>query len=70
MQKTVLIDGMMCPHCEAHMKKSFEAIDGVVSASPSHENKCAILDLSRDVSEEELEKAVSAAGYVYRGIQG
>ncbi len=70
MQKTVLIDGMMCPHCEAHLKKSFESIEGIVSASPSHENKCALLELSRDVSEEELKNAVSAAGYTYLGIKG
>ena len=69
MQKTVLIDGMMCPHCEVHMKKTFEAIDGVVSASPSHEKKCALLELSRDVPEEELKKAVAAAGYQYAGIK-
>ncbi|MBR4422595.1 MAG: cation transporter [Mailhella sp.] len=70
MQKKVLIDGMMCPHCEAHMKRSLEAIEGVVSASPSHADKCAILDLSRDVSEEELKNAVAAAGYTYLGIEG
>ena len=38
MTKTIKIEGMMCPHCEAAVKKALEAIDGVKEASASHEN--------------------------------
>ncbi|MBP3731050.1 MAG: cation transporter [Mailhella sp.] len=69
MQKTVLISGMMCPHCEAHMKKEFESIEGVVSASPSHTDKCALIEMSRDIPESELKQAVISAGYQYIGIK-
>ncbi len=69
MQKTVLIDGMMCQHCEAHMKKAFESISGVASASPSHDEKCAVLELTADVPDDVLKQAVTAAGYRYLGIK-
>jgi len=69
MKTTVLIDGMKCPHCEAHMKEAFEKLDGVVSAAPSHIDKCAVLELSSAVSEEVLKKAVADAGYVFMGIK-
>jgi len=69
MQTTVLIDGMMCPHCEASMKKAFEKVDGIVSAAPSHTDKCAVLELSHPVSEDVLKKTVTDAGYVFQGIK-
>ena len=69
MQKTIFIDGMMCPHCEAHMKKHFEAISGVISAAPSHADKCAVLEMESDVPEETLRQAVAAAGYTFVGIK-
>lgn len=63
MQKTVKIEGMMCPHCEMTMKKAFEAVDGITSAVTSHEKKCAVLECTRDFSDEELAKIVESAGY-------
>lgn len=63
MKKTIKIDGMMCPHCEAAVKKALEAIDGVTSASASHTEKQATVELSKDVDTTVLEQAVVDAGY-------
>ncbi len=63
MTKTIKIDGMMCPHCEATVKKALEAIDGVTSAVASHTEKQATVELSKDVDTAVLEQAVIDAGY-------
>lgn len=63
MTKTIKIDGMMCPHCEAAVKKALEAIDGVTSAAASHTEKQATVELSKDVDTAVLEQAVVDAGY-------
>lgn len=63
MTKTIKIDGMMCPHCEAAVKKALEAIDGVTSAVASHTEKQATVELSKDVDTAVLEQAVVDAGY-------
>lgn len=63
MTKTIKIDGMMCPHCEAAVKKALEAIDGVTSAVASHTEKQATVELSKDVDAAVLEQAVVDAGY-------
>lgn len=63
MTKIIKIDGMMCPHCEAAVKKALEAIDGVTSAVASHTEKQATVELSKDVDTAVLEQAVVDAGY-------
>ncbi len=63
MTKTIKIDGMMCPHCEATVKKTLEAIDGVTSATASHTEKQATVELSKDVDTAVLEQAIVDAGY-------
>lgn len=63
MEKILKIQGMMCPHCEARVKKCLEEIDGVVEATPSHETDTATVKLSRDVSDDVLKKAVETQGY-------
>lgn len=63
MTKTIKIEGMMCPHCEAAVKKALEAIDGVKEASASHEKCEAEVVLDKDVDLSVLEKAVTDAGY-------
>ena len=63
MTKIIKIDGMMCPHCEAAVKKALEAIDGVTSATASHTEKQATVELSKDVDTAALEQAVVDAGY-------
>jgi Cu2+-exporting ATPase len=63
MKKTMKIEGMMCPHCEARVKKVLEAIDGVASAEVSHKKGTAVLTLSKEVEDSVLKKAVEDAGY-------
>ncbi|MBP5448755.1 MAG: cation transporter, partial [Spirochaetales bacterium] len=62
------IEGMMCGHCEARVKKTLEAIDGVTSATPSHTAGTAIVELSKDVSDDVLKQAVEAQDYKVTGI--
>jgi len=66
MQKTLNIEGMMCPHCEARVKKCLEAIEGVASADVSHKEDKAIVTLTKDVSDELLKKTVEDAGYTVK----
>lgn len=61
--KTIKVDGMMCPHCEAAVKKALEAIDGVKEATASHEKCEAVAELEKDVDLSVLEKAITDAGY-------
>jgi Cu2+-exporting ATPase len=63
MEKTIKIEGMMCPHCEAHVKSALEGLDGVESAVASHEKGTAVVTLTTDVPDEVLNKAVESAGY-------
>ena len=63
MIKTMKIEGMMCSHCEASVKKALEAIDGVMEATPSHENGEAIVKLEKDVPNDTLKAAVEAKDY-------
>ncbi len=67
MTRTIGIKGMMCAKCEARARKALEAVDGVLSAVTSHELNNAVLELSRDVPEDLLRKAVTDAGYEYVG---
>ncbi len=68
MTKTMKIEGMMCGHCEATVKKTLEAIEGVESANVSHENGTAVVTLSADVSDETLKSAVEAKDYKVTSI--
>lgn len=63
MTKTIYIEGMMCGHCEAHVKKALEAIDGVAEAQASHEKGTAVVTLTADVADEVLTKAVEEQDY-------
>ena len=62
------VEGMMCPHCEARVKKALEAIEGVKEAVVSHESASAVVTLDSPVSDEVLTKAVTDAGYEVKGI--
>lgn len=61
--KTFNVKGMMCPHCEAAVKKALEAVDGVESAAASHEANTATVTLSHDVDDSVLIHAIVDAGY-------
>ncbi|MBR3304829.1 MAG: heavy metal translocating P-type ATPase [Christensenellaceae bacterium] len=63
MMKKIMIEGMMCPHCEATVKKALEALDGVVKADVSHEKGEAVVTLSKEVSDEVLMNAVNEKDY-------
>ena len=63
MTKTIHIEGMMCGHCEAHVKKALEAIDGVAEAQASHEKGTAVVTLTADVADDVLTKAVEEQDY-------
>ena len=67
MTRTLKIEGMMCSHCEAHIKGALEKIDGVTSAVTSHEKGTAVIELSKDVPEELFKAAITEAGYKYLG---
>ncbi len=63
MKKTLHIEGMMCAHCEARVKKALEAVNGVESAAVSHEQGTAVVTMSTLVPEETLRQAVEAQDY-------
>ena len=67
-EKTILVGGMMCDHCERAIKGALEAIPGVASASADHESGKAIVELTADVPEELFKKAVESEDYEYLGI--
>ena len=69
MEKVIEIKGMMCAHCEAHVKKALEALDGVASAEASHEKGTAVVQLSGSVDDAALKKAVEEEGYEVAGIR-
>ena len=62
MQVVIKVEGMMCPHCEARVKKACEGIDGVTLATPSHAEGTVTLEMTRD-AKSECEAAIVAAGY-------
>lgn len=63
MKKTLKVEGMMCGHCEAHVKSALEALDGVTEANVSHESGTAVVTLSKEVADDTLKAAVEAEGY-------
>ena len=69
MKKTMTIEGMMCTHCEATVKKALEALDGVESAEVSHENGTAIVSSASEIPNEVLKKAVEDKEYIVKGIE-
>ena len=69
MTKTLKIEGMMCPHCEARVKKALEALDGVESAVASHTAGTAVVTLAKEVGDDLLKNAVEAQDYTVTGIE-
>lgn len=62
------VDGMMCEHCEREVAGALKKVDGVIDAKADHLAKQAVIHGSKQLAEEELKKAVEAAGYTYTGI--
>lgn len=69
MTKTMKIEGMMCGHCEAAVKKALEALPQVAEAAVSHENRTAVVTLNEAVEDEVLKKAVEDKDYTVVEIQ-
>ena len=69
MTKKIKIEGMMCQHCEARVKKALEAVEGVVSAAADHNSGYATVQLERDVENDVLKKAVEDQDYEVLGIE-
>lgn len=69
MTKTITIEGMMCGHCEAAVKKALEALPGVAAADVSHEKGTAVVTLSEEVADKVLKKAVEDKDYTVTGIR-
>jgi Cu2+-exporting ATPase len=63
MEKIIRIDGMTCSHCEGTVKKALEAVDGVKRADVNHEAGNAIVDLTHDVADDILKKAIEDKDY-------
>ena len=69
MKKTLHVEGMMCCHCEARVKKALEALPAVDAAVVSHEAGTAIVTLNAEVSDADLKKAVEDQDYKVTGIE-
>ena len=69
MKKTMNIEGMMCPHCEATVKKALEALDGVSEAVVSHEANTAVVEMSAEVANDVLTKAVEDKDYKVLSVE-
>lgn len=63
MEKTIKIEGMMCPHCSGRVKSALEALDEVSEAVVSHESATAVVTLKSDISDEVLVSTIEAQGY-------
>ena len=69
MTKTMKIEGMMCPHCEARVKKALEGLEAVSAAEVSHVSGTAVVMLAAPVEDAVLKGAVEAQGYEVLGIK-
>jgi Cu2+-exporting ATPase len=69
MKKTMSIEGMMCGHCEARVKKALEALAEVEEAVVSHESGTAVVTLNAEIADEQLKSAVEEQDYKVAGIQ-
>ena len=69
MEETLKVKGMMCAHCEAHVKEALEKIDGVTEAKADHEACEVVVKMSTPVAEDVLAAAVKEAGYEFEGIK-
>lgn len=68
MTKTINIEGMMCHHCEMAVEKALMAVDNVSSARADHEAGTAVVELSGEVADEVLKKAVEDKEYTVKSI--
>lgn len=67
MERTLKVEGMMCTHCEAHVKEALEAIKGVTEAVPNHTSGEVKVTMDKEVKDSAFEKAITKAGYKFLG---
>ena len=65
---TIKVEGMMCGHCEARVKKAVEALEGVTSAKADHEAGTVVIEAAKEISEEVLKKAIEDQDYTFCGV--
>ena len=63
MEITLKVEGMMCPHCEARVKKVLEELDGVILAIPSHKEGSVKITANEGISVDTLKSTIEAQGY-------
>ena len=68
MEKIIKIEGMMCPHCEARVKKILEETEGVSEAVVSHKEGVAVVKMTTPLSDDALAKIITDNGYTVTGI--
>ena len=69
MEKCLLVNGMMCAHCEAHVKEALEKLDGVTEATCDHTKGEVRVSLSKEVAEDAIRACITEAGYTYQGVK-
>lgn len=69
MKKTIKIEGMMCPHCEAHVKSALQSISGVTEVDVSHKSGKAIVIFKDDITDDMFKNAIESQGYKVTGIE-
>lgn len=67
MTKNIRVEGMMCAHCEAHVREALLAIPGIENVEANHKKNCVKIECSKMPSEESLKAAIQKAGYTYKG---
>lgn len=65
-KKTIMIEGMQCNHCKASVEKALEAIEGVTNVEVNLENKTAIIEATKDISDNKIREVVEEAGYTVK----
>ena len=69
MKKTLKIEGMMCEHCEASVKKALEALPFITSAIPNHNENIATIEVEGDFDEEKVREVIEGKDYKYLGAE-
>ena len=65
---TIKVEGMMCGHCEARVKKTIEALEGVTLATADHEAGTVVIEAEKDIAEDVLKKAIEDQDYTFCGV--
>lgn len=66
MERTIHVEGMMCAHCEAHVKEALEAVDGITEAVANHDTSSVVIKCTKDISDSILSEVIQKAGYTFK----